>query len=159
MLPLLAASILAGISSSTRMGEHSPGFIFAVDVQAIEALSVEASFSTTNKVETGEGWAARGAVDYWDGPLSVGLGYTRRETSAWHKDVMWARASLKQGRLKLVAQVAPLSDRMEVQVEARLSFAHRWLRLEPRAWVGWHTVAEELGGYAYGLSMIAGWGQ
>jgi hypothetical protein len=45
---------------------------------------------------------------------------------------------------------------MEAKVEARLRLQHRWAVVEPRAWVGWHTMAEEIGGYAYGLSIMVG---
>lgn len=155
---LASAAILAGTSSSHNMGETGAAPMLVAEAR-LGAFGGEVQFVASHKVETGDGWAARGSLDYWEGPLSVGLGYTRRETRAWHKDVLWARASVEHGKLRLVAQVAPTSDRMEAQVEARLTLAHKWLRLEPRAWVGTHTVAEELGGYAYGLSMLAGWGR
>lgn len=157
MLPLLAA-ILAGVSSSHNMGEQGVAPVLVAEAK-LGDFGAEAQFAKSAKVETGDGWLARGSVDYWDGPLSIGLGYTRRETSAWAKNVMWARASLRHGRLRLVAEVAPLSDYMEAKAEARLTLAHKWIRVEPRAFVGWHRMAEELGGYSYGVSVLAGWGR
>ena len=155
---LLAVAILVGISSTERMGEQGVAPMIIAEAR-LGDFGAEALYTHSAKVETGDGWLARGAVDYWDGPLSVGLGYTRRETSKWAKNVMWVRAGIKHGKLRLVTEVAPLSDYMEAKAEARLTLAHKWMRVEPRAFVGWHRMAEELGGYSYGLSLLAGWGR
>ena len=56
----------------------------------------------------------------------------------------------------LLAEVAPDSSNMEARMEARVTLRHRWAIVEPRAWVGTHSTAEELGGYAYGVDILIG---
>jgi hypothetical protein len=65
-------------------------------------------------------------------------------------------AGVTHGPLWLLASVAPDSRNMEAKAEVRLRLQHRWAVVEPRFWVGWHTMAEEIGGYAYGLSIMVG---
>lgn len=138
------------------MGESGPGLAVSADAWLGTAVRLEAGLDTLAKVETGDGWSARGAADYSTGPITLGLGYTHRHTSAWSKDVFWARAGVQSGPLWLLASIAPTSPNMEAKVEARLRLRHRHVIVEPRAWVGWHSTAEELGGYAYGVSCLVG---
>jgi hypothetical protein len=119
-------------------------------------VRVEAQWDAAHKVETGDGWSARGAADWRTGPLTLGAGYSHRHTRRWSKDVWWARAGVQSGPLWLLASVAPDSRNMEAKVEARIRLRYKRAVLEPRLWVGWHTVAEELGGYAYGASVLVG---
>ena len=121
-----------------------------------QSIRVEASWDAAHKVETGDGWSARGAADWRTGSLTLGADYTHRHTSAWSKDVWWARAGIQSGPLWLLASVAPDSRNMEAKVEARLTLRHRWAIVEPRAWVGTHSTAEELGSYAYGVDILIG---
>jgi len=159
MLTLLASvAILAGIGSSRRMGEVSPAPIVAADVWLGEAVRLEAGWDGHAKVETGNGWALRGAADWRSGNLTLGAGYTHRHTSAWSKGVWWARAGIQSGPLWLLASVAPTSANMESRLEARVRLRHGWTIVESRAWVGWHSTAEQIGGYAYGLSLLVGVG-
>lgn len=158
MLPLLlSASLLAGIASSHRMGESGPGLAVSADTWLGTAVRLEAGLDTIAKVETGDGWSARGAADYSTGPITLGLGYTHRHTSAWSKDVLWARAGVQHGAVWLLASIAPDSPNMEAKLEARIRLRHRWAVVEPRLWVGTHSTVEELGGFAYGASCYVGW--
>lgn len=153
---LLSAALLAGVTGSHRMGESGPGLALSADAWLGERVRLDAGADTLEKIETGDGWSARGAVDWRSGFLTLGAGYTHRHTSVWSKDVWWARAGIQSGPVWLLASIAPDSPRMEARVEARVRLRHRWAVVEPRAWVGWHTVAEELGGYAYGATILIG---
>ena len=152
----LAAALLAGVTSSHRMGEPGASLAVSADAWLGEQVRVEAGWDGLAKVETGDGWSARGAADWRTGPLTIGAGYTHRHTSAWSKDVWWARAGVQSGPLWLLASIAPDSPNMEAKVEARLRLRHRHVIVEPRAFVQWHTTAEELGGYAYGVTCLLG---
>ena len=153
----LAAAVLVGIGSSQRVGEDSPAFVASADVRR-SIVQAEGWLTTAPKIETGDGWATRLGADVWSGPISVGAHWSHRETSQWSKDRLFVRASIQHGPLRLLGEVAPDSPQMEAKVEARLRLQHRHLVMEPRAWVGWHTTAEELGGYSWGLSMLVGFG-
>ena len=156
MVPLyLAAAILAGVGSSQRMGVVSP-FAVAVAQVSHRAFVVEAMWDDADKIENHSGWSLRGAGDWRCGFLTIGAGYSYRRTSAWSKDAWWARAGVQSGPLWLLASIAPDSRNMEAKVEARLTLRHRWAIVEPRAWVGTHSTAEELGGYAYGVDILIG---
>lgn len=148
-------AVLAGPASSHNLGERSP-FVQVFSEYRLPCLSVEGTWLSADKVETGDGWLVNGALDYWAGPLSVGAGYTYRHTGAWSKRVWWARAGIEHKGLRLLAIVAPGSPNMEARLEARLRLSTGHLALEPRFWVGTHTTAEELGSYAYGASMLVG---
>ena len=152
----LSVALLAGVTSSHRMGESGPSLAMSADTWLGSAVRLEAGLDMLAKVETGDGWSARGAADWRQGFLTLGAGYTHRHTSAWSKDVWWARAGMQSGPLWLLASVAPDSPNMEAKLEARLRLRHRWAVVEPRAWVGTHSTAEELGGYSYGVSILLG---
>ena len=152
----LSAALLAGIGSSQRMGEVSP-FAVATVQAGYRAVSGEVYWDNAAKVENHSGWLLRGAADWQTGPLTLGAAVSHRKTSGWSKTVGWARAGVRSGPLWLLASIAPDSPNMEARVEARLRLRHRWAVVEPRAWVGWHTTAEELGGYAWGVSTLIGW--
>ena len=152
----LAAAVLAGLTSTHRMGEQGAALSVAADAWLGEQVRIEAGWDGMAKIETGDGWSARGAADWRQGFLTLGAGYTHRHTSAWSKDVWWARAGMQSGPLWLLASVAPDSPNMEAKLEARLRLRHRWAVVEPRAWVGTHSTAEELGGYSYGVSILLG---
>ena len=152
---LLSAALLGGVGSSQRMGEVSP-FAVASLQAGYRAVSGEVYWDNAAKVENGTGWLVRGAADWRSGFLTLGAGWSHRHTSAWSKDVWWARAGVQSGPLWLLASIAPTSPNMEAKVEARLRLRHRHVIVEPRAWVGWHSTAEELGGYAYGVSCLVG---
>ena len=123
-------------------------------------MQVEGWLTTAPKLESRDGWATRLGADWWAGPISVGASWSHRETSLWSKDRLFVRASAQHGPLRLIAEVAPDSSNMEARGEARVRLsAPAWgvrLLMEPRAFVQWHTTAEELGGYAWGLSMMVG---
>lgn len=153
---LLSAAILAGIGSSQRMGEQSPFAVVSADAWLGDAVRLEAGWEGAAKVETGDGWALRGAADWRSGFLTLGGAYSYRHTSRWTKDAWWARAGVQSGPLWLLASIAPDSRNMEAKLEARIRLHHRWAVVEPRAWVGWHTVAEELGGYSCGVEILLG---
>ena len=156
MVPLyLAAAILAGMGSSQRMGEVSPFAVAAAEVSH-KAFVVEAGWDSADKVENRSGWSLRGAGDWHCGFLTLGAGYSYRRTSEWSKDAWWARAGVQSGPLWLIASIAPDSRNMEAKLEARLRLRHRWAIVEPRAWVGTHSTAEELGGYSYGVDILMG---
>lgn len=140
------------------MGELSPFATVVADSWLGEAVRLEAGWDAANKVETGDGWALRGAADWRSGFLTLGAGYTRRATRAWTKDVWWARAGVSSGPLWILASIAPDSRNMEAKLEARIRVHHRWFVSEYCGFVEWHTTAVELGGYAYGVSIHAGWG-
>lgn len=152
----LAAALLIGLTSSERMGEQSPALLVQADAWLGEHVRVEAQWDAAHKIETGDGWSARGAADWRTGPLTLGAGYTYRHTSAWSKDVWWARAGIQSGPLWLLASVAPDSPNREAKVEARLRGQYKHLLIEPRAWIGTHSTVEKLGGYAYGLEVLVG---
>ena len=151
----LAAAILAGMGSSQRMGERSPAFVAGADVR-YRAVQAEAWYSAAPKIETGNGWATRLGAEVWSGPISVGASWAHRQTSAWSKDRLFVRASIQHGPLRLLAEVAPDSPNMEARAEARLRLRHGWAIVEPRAWVGTHSTAEEIGGYAWGIETLIG---
>jgi len=153
--PLLAAAVLVGVGSSQRVGEQSPAFVAAADVRR-SIVQAEGWFTSAHKLETGDGWATRLGADFWSGPISVGAHWSHRETSVWSKDRLFVRASIQHGPLRLLAEAAPDSSNMEAKAEARLRLKHKWAVAEWRAWVGWHTQAEEIGGYAYGFSVLLG---
>lgn len=153
----LAAAVLAGLGSTHHMGERSPAAVVAVDAR-VGDVQGEASLTLAPKVETGDGWLTHATADWWSGPISVGLGYSHRQTSAWSKDVMWVRASTEHGPLRLILEAAPHSRNMETKGEVRLRLRCRRAIVEPRAFMGWHTTAEELGGYAYGVTILVGFG-
>ena len=156
MLTLLAsAAILAGMGSSQRMGEVSP-FAVATAQAGYRAISGEILWDSADKVENHSGWSLRGAGDWHCGVLTIGAGYSYRRTSAWSKDAWWARAGVQSGPLWLIASIAPDSRNMEAKLEARLRLRHRWAIVEPRAWVGTHSTAEEIGGYAWGIETLIG---
>jgi hypothetical protein len=151
-------AVLAGIGTTERMGESAPALTLAADAR-YGILQAEAWWTGADKVESGDGWASRLGLDLWAGTLSIGASWAHRETSAWSKDVLFVRASAQQGPLRLLAEVAPGSRLMEAYAEARLRLhPQSRIDMEPRAWVGWHTRAEELGGYAWGLSILLGVG-
>lgn len=152
---LLSAALLGGVGTTHRMGESGLAVVVAAQVR-IRAISAEAILDTADKIETGDGYIARLAADWNGGPLTLGAGWSYRQTSAWSKRVWWARAGVRSGPVWLLASIAPDSPNMEAKAEARVSLRHRWAVVEPRAWVGWHTRAEELGGYAYGLEILVG---
>ena len=152
---LLSAALLAGVGSTQRMGEVSP-FAVAVAQVSHRAFVVEAMWDDADKIENHSGWSLRGAGDARVGFLTIGAGYSYRRTSAWSKDAWWARAGIQQGPLWLLASIAPDSRGMEAKLEARLRLRHRWAIVEPRAWVGTHRTAEELGGYAWGIETLIG---
>ena len=152
----LAAAILAGITSTHNMGEQGAGLSVAADAWLGQQVRLEAGWDGLAKVETGDGWSARGAADWSTGPLTIGAGYTHRHTSQWSKDRLFVRAGVQHGPLWLLGSIAPDSPNMEAKVEARLRLRHRWAIVEPRAFVQWHTTAEELGGYAYGVTCLVG---
>lgn len=151
----LAAAILIGIGGSHNVGEQSPAFVASADVRR-SIVQVEGWLTTAPKVETGDGWATRLGADFWSGPISVGAHWSHRETSVWSKDRLFVRASAQHGPLRLIAEVAPDSSNMEAKAEARLRLKHRWAVMEPRAWVMRHSTSEQLGGYAWGLTMLFG---
>lgn len=156
MLPLLlSGAVLLGVGSTTRVGEDSPAFVAAADARR-GWVQGEAWLTTAPKLESQDGWASRLGMDFWSGPISLGASWSHRETSLWRKDRLFIRASTQHGPLRLIGEVAPDSSNMEAKAEARLRLQHGHLVMEPRAWVGWHTTAEELGGYAWGLSMLVG---
>lgn len=158
LLPLLASvALLAGTGASHNLGEQGLSLVLAAEAKR-SSLSAEVTWDSSDKVETGDGWLLDAATDWHTGLLTLGAGYSHRETSQWTKDVWWARAGVQQGPLWLLASVAPTSPNMEAKLEARLTMRHRWAVVKPRAWVAWHTTAEELGGYAWGLSMLIGGG-
>jgi hypothetical protein len=154
-MPYLAAAILMGIGGSHHVGEQSPAFVASADVRR-SIVQAEGWLNTAPKLETGDGWATRLGADFWSGPISLGAHWAHRETGEWRKDRLFVRASAQHGPLRLIAEVAPSSSNMEAKAEARLRLRHRWAVMEPRAWVMWHSTAEELGGYAYGISLLVG---
>jgi len=156
MLPYLAAAVLVGLTSTERMGEKTPALVVQADAWVGEHLRVEGGWDSADKVATGNGWSARGAADFVTGPLTIGAGYTYRHTGEWTKQVWWARAGIQHGPLWLLGIIAPESPGMEAKVEARLRLKHRWAVIEPRAWVGTHKTAREIGGYSWGLTMLVG---
>ena len=158
LFPLLAsAAILAGVGNSHFMGEAGPFAIVMADARKGD-FGAEVGWDSAAKLETSDGWRVHGSADYWQGAISVGLGYSHRHTSQWTKDRLWVRASVKQGIIRLIAQAAPNSKNMEAMAELRVRMQHKRFVLEPRSWIGWHSTAEELGGYAYGLSILVGVG-
>jgi len=150
--------VLAGPASSHNMGESSP-FVQVFSEYRHHHISAEGTWSSADKVETGDGWLLNGAVDYWPGPfqlLSVGAGYTYRHTGRWGKRVWWARAGIEYEGVRILAVVAPASPNMEARLEFRLSLQRGHVALQPRFWVGRHSTSQELGGYSYGASMLVG---
>ncbi len=130
----------------------------SADAWAGDVARFEAEWDSANKVETGDGWSLRGAADARFGFITLGGAYTHRETSAWSKDVWWARGGVQSGPIWLLASIAPASANMEAKVEARLRFQRGHAIVEPRLWVGRHSTSAELGGYAYGAEILAGFG-
>lgn len=152
------AAVLVGLGSTHNVGEpRGPYLHLAADARR-GPVEVEGWYTTAPKVEPGDGWASRVGLDIWSGPLSIGAHWAHRETSRWHKDRLFVRASAQHGPLRLLAEVAPDSPNMEAKAEARVRLQHKRIILEPRYWVGWHTTAEELGGYAWGAALYAGVG-
>jgi len=155
-LALLASvALLAGTGASHNLGEQGIAFVVSAEAQ-YRSLSAEATWDTSDKVETGDGWLLDAASDWHTGPLTLGAAYSRRETSQWAKDVWWARAGVQHGPLWLLASVAPTSKNMEAKAEFRLRCVYRRLVVEERVYVQWHTTAQELGSYAYGLTVLVG---
>jgi len=151
----LAAAILVGLGSTHNVGERSPAFTAGAEMR-YRAVQAEGWYSAAPKIETGDGWATRLGADVWSGPISVGASWAHRETSQWSKDRLFVRASAQHGPLRLIAEVAPDSPNMEARGEVRLHLRHRWAVVEPRAWVGTHSTAEELGGFAWGVTILCG---
>lgn len=151
----LAAAILAGIGSSQNVGEQTPAFVATADVRR-GIVQAEGWFSNAPKIETGDGWATRLGADVWSGPISIGASWAHRETSVWHKDRLYVRASAQHGPLRLIAEIAPDSPNLEAKGEARVRLRHSWAVLEPRFWVEYHSAVERLGGYGWGFTMLVG---
>lgn len=154
----LSAALLGGIGSSQRMGEVSP-FAVASLQAGYRAVGGEVYWDNAAKVENNSGWLTSVAGDWHTGPLTLGAAWSHRQTREWSKDRLFVRAGIQSGPLWLLLHIAPDSPNMEARIEARIRLAHRWARVEPRAFVGWHTTAEELGGYAFGVSTLVGWGR
>lgn len=152
---LFAAAVLVGLGTTQRVGEERPAFVAAADIRR-SVVQAEGWLTTAGKIETGDGWATRLGADFWSGPISLGAHWAHRETSRWSKDRLFVRASVQHGPLRLLGEVAPDSPQMEAKAEARLRLQHKHLVMEPRAFVEWHSVAEEIGGYAWGISMLVG---
>lgn len=155
----LAAAILAGLTATHNLGEQGTAYLVAAEVQH-KSLSAEGSWDSSDKVETDDGWLAHGAADWHTGILTVGAGYSYRQTNAWSKDVWWARVGVQHGPLWLLASVAPASPNMEAKLEARLRCVYGRLVVEERAFVEWHRQLDMLGGgYAYGVQTLIGFGR
>ena len=137
------------------MGEVSP-FALVTAQAGYRAISGEILWDSADKIENHSGWSLRGAGDWHCGVLTLGAGYTYRHTDLWSKQRWWARAGIQQGPLWLLASIAPDSPNMEARAEARLRLRHGWAIVEPRAWVGTHSTAEEIGGYAWGIETLIG---
>lgn len=152
---LQTAAILAGLATTHNVGEHRQALDVAADAR-LGVVQAEGWFTTADKIETGDGWASRLGVDTWSGPLSVGASWAHRQTGHWTKDVLFVRVGAAHDGLRILAEVAPTSPNMEARLETRLRLHHGSVLVEPRAWVGWHITTKELGGYAYGLSLLIG---
>ena len=155
----LAAAVLIGIGTTQRVGEERPAFVAAADIRK-SIVQDEGWLTTAGKIETGDGWASRLGADFWSGPISLGAHWSHRETSVWSKDRLFVRASIQHGPLRLLAEAAPDSVNEEIKAEARLRLAvpvgGSHVLVEPRAFVMWHSTTEQLGGPAYGLSILVG---
>ena len=155
----IAAAVLVGIGSTQRVGEQSPAFVAAADIRR-SIVQAEGWLTTAAKLETGDGWATRLGADFWSGPISVGAHWAHRETSRWAKDRLFVRASIQHGPLRLLGEVAPDSVNEEIKAEARLRLAvpvgGSHVLVEPRGWVMWHSTTKQLGGPAYGLTILVG---
>ena len=156
---LYAAAVLVGLGTTQRVGEERPAFVASADMRR-SIVQAEGWLTTAHKLETGDGWATRLGADVWSGPISLGAHWSHRETSQWRKDRLFVRVSTQHGPLRLIGEFAPDSSNEEIKAEARLRLAvPAWsshVLVEPRAFVMWHSTTEQLGGPAYGLSILVG---
>lgn len=160
MLSLLASvAVLVGAGTSHNYGERVP-FPVATAEARLGEFAFEAGINGAEKVETGDGWQSRLGLEYHSGPVSIGAFWKHRQTSRWTKDRLFLRGGFGHGPLRLLAEVAPDSPNMEARGEVRIRLVPPALDgrliLEPRYWVGWHTMAEELGSYGWGVEMLVG---
>lgn len=156
MLTLLASvAILAGVGSSHHMGEVSPFPLVAIQAQH-KFLALEGEWDNADKVENGSGWSLRGSGDLKASFLTIGGGYSYRHTDTWSKEAWWIRAGIAIGPVWLLASMAPTSSNEERKIELRYTLRHKWLEIQPRAWIGDHSTSDELGGPSYGLEMLIG---
>ena len=155
----LAAAVLVGLGTTQRVGEERPAFVASADVRR-SIVQAEGWLTTAPKLETGDGWATRVGADFWSGPISLGAHWSHRETSRWSKDRLFVRVSTQHGPLRLIAEAAPDSVNEEIKAEARLRLAipagGSHVLVEPRAFVMWHFTSKQLGGPAYGLTILVG---
>jgi hypothetical protein len=157
----LAAAILAGFGTTCNVGEQSsPAFTLAGDFRR-GPVQGEVWATDADKVGAGNGWASRLGADVWAGPLSIGAHWSHRDTSLWHKDRLFVRASAQHGPLRLLCEVAPDSSNREIKGEARLRFAFpafgAKLVLEPRYFVMSHSRSDDIG-LGWGVSLLGGIG-
>jgi hypothetical protein len=148
---LLSAALFYGMESSTRLGETSPSLVGAAEVQA-HGWRIEGLFSPVDKIETGDGCLTHGTLEWQPGLLGVGVGWSHRHTSQWTKDVLWLRAGLQQGPLRVLAEVAPDSHNREAKIETRLRLCRQWLCGEGRYWIEAHS--QDADGYAHGALVL-----
>jgi hypothetical protein len=148
---ILAAAVLAGLTSAHGVGERGTSLQVSADAQ-VGRIQAEAVWRAADKVETGDGWASRLGADLWLGPLSVGGSWAHRGTSAWTKDRAFVRASVRHGPLRLLFEAAPSSMNAERYAELRLRLRGKWALIEPRAWVGRHAQSD----LAWGFGCLVG---
>jgi hypothetical protein len=154
-------AILVGFGSTQNVGEQSPAFVLAADARR-GPVQVEGWLTTAAKIESKDGWASRLGADVWSGPFSIGAHWAHRETSLWHKDRLFVRASAAHGPLRLLCEVAPDSPNREVNGEVRIRFAFpafgTKLVLEPRYFVESHSQVDKTGEFGWGASLLGGIG-
>jgi hypothetical protein len=133
LLPLaVSGSLLAGLGSTSVVGELSPHLDLSGDLRA-GPVGVEGYWSDADKIES-PGWLGKALLKMYLGPAEVGVGAAHRHTKAWDKDSLWGHAGVKAGPFTLAVEKALRSQNDETKVEGRLRMRHKsGITVEPRA--------------------------
>jgi hypothetical protein len=151
------AAILAGLIATSNLGEEPRAFMAAVSLDHTR-LHVEADWSPSAKVESGEGWVGRAGAGVRFGVLSAGAMFSHRDGGAWTKDRVWPRLGLHYGPVAAYVSAAVNSPNREVKGEVRLGGCSRGLCAEGRAFVQSHSQMDITGGPGYGAMLLIGIG-
>lgn len=147
--------ILAGIGSSTGVGEQAPFPVASLSTTAKHVLA-EASWYGAHKIESGAGWGARGSAELRWKAIGLGASYTHRDGGAWTKQTWWLRTSLLAGPVRLVTETALTGYNHENKVEARVTVRAGALAIEPRAFVLAYKDSFQQPRLGYGLALYVG---
>ena len=149
---MLSTAILVGLGFTSGMGERTPAPEVGLRLESA-VVRVEADWSGADKIESGAGYAARGAVDLRHRWVFAGVGYTYRDGGVWVKRASWLRAGVDLGPLSVIARAAVDSPNRERGVELRARTHVGRLLVETRVFAARHAQ-----GTGYGSALLVGIG-